>query len=168
MPHLSSTQLPLNEKLEIVLPAFTNQIQGDSSPNRVGERQNSSPLLRAACWGFEDVVRAMLDDGADLADSDVKGETALHKAARFAHLSVAIELLRHDCNVDSVDNLGMTSLHWAALNGNAQLTRLLLLHNADITIRDSYAGGMTAREMAKLMRHDSVLAVMDKYRWTAE
>jgi ankyrin repeat protein len=97
-----------------------------------------------------------------------KGETALHKAARYARLAATVTLLKNGCSIDAVDHLGMTSLHWATLNGNAQLTRLFLLHQADITIRDSYAGGMTAWEIAELMGHKPVLAIMKKYRWASE
>jgi ankyrin repeat protein len=166
--HLSSTNLALNESIENIVPAYAERNLGESTPKSVGDRHNLSPLLRASCWGFEDLVRELIKDGADMSDADLKGESALHKAARFAHLSVAIELLRNNCDVNPIDNLGMTPLHWAALNGNAQLTRLLLLHNAKVTIRDLYAGGMTARKMAELMGHDAVLGVMDKYRWVSE
>lgn len=165
---LFSGNAPLNEELEYVSPAYCDSFDAEMCPSSVGNRQNLSPLLRASCWGFEDVVKQLVDDGADVYERDVKGETALHKAARFGHLATAIALLRSGCELDVRDNLGMTPLHWAALNGNAQLSRLLLLHQADTKIRDHYAGGMTAKEMAELMGHNSVLRIMEKYRWASE
>ena len=62
----------------------------------------------------------------------------------------------------------MTALHWAALNGNIQMTRLLLLHHANPDARDHYAGGMTPGEMAQLMGHDVILDVIERYRWVNE
>ncbi len=164
----SSTGLTLEQKLELASSINATEPDYHSPPESVGLRQNLSPLHRASCWGFEDVVQALITDGADLAETDHKGETALHKAARFARLAAAVTLLKNRCDVHAVDHLGMTPLHWAALNGNAQLTRLFLLHQADIHIRDNYAGGMTAREMAELMGHKHVLAVMKKYRWASQ
>ena len=161
----TKTNVPLSERLEAIAPSYAVQADGDGSPQSVGDRHNLSPLLRASCWGFEDLVLSLIADGADIAETDTKGETALHKAARFAHLTVAIALLRKGCNVDAMDCLGMTPLHWAALNGNTQMTRLLLLHQADTSIRDNYAGGMTATEMAELMGHESILGIMQKYQW---
>lgn len=164
----SLTGLTLDQKLDLIAPAYATRSVRESIPESVGLRRNLSPLLRASCWGFEDVIQALIADGADSKEADDKGETALHKAARFAHLAVAVTLLRNRCNVDAVDHLGMTPLHWAALNGNTQLTRLFLLHRADVNIRDNYAGGMTAREMAELMGHEPVLAIMQKYRWASQ
>ena len=61
-----------------------------------------------------------------------------------------------------------TPLHWAALNGNVRLSRLLLIHGADPTVRDYYAGGMTPAEMAQLMGHDPVLEIIERYRSRSE
>lgn len=126
------------------------------------------PLLRAAAWGFEDIIAQMIEAGANLAETDTKGETALHKAARFAHLPIAARLLRKGIKVNAKDALGMTALHWAAIGGNVQMTRLLLLHHADPDARDHYAGGMTPGEMAQLMGHDVILDVVERYRWVNE
>lgn len=127
-----------------------------------------SPLLRAASWGFDEIIQKFIDKGSDLTETDLKGETALHKAARFAQLSVAVRLLRAGVEVDAVDRLGMTALHWAALNGNVQLTRLLLIHQADPTLQDYFTGGMTPGEMAQLMGHDIILDILERYRWAVK
>lgn len=131
------------------------------------QSNNLSPLLRAASWGFEEIVDKLIDVGADIGEADGKGETALHKAARFSQLSIAIRLLRAGAEVNAVDCLGMTPLHWSSLNGHVQLTRLLLIHQADPSMRDYYAGGMTPGEMATLMGHDSILELYEKYKWAS-
>ncbi|MFP6583066.1 MAG: ankyrin repeat domain-containing protein [Candidatus Hydrogenedentota bacterium] len=127
-----------------------------------------SPLLRAASWGFEEIVDKLIWGGADLTESDGNGETALHKAARFSQFPVALRLLRAGVSIDALDSLGMTPLHWTALNGHAQLTRLLLIHQADPTILDYYAGGMTPAEMAQLMGHDVILDLLERYKRTSK
>lgn len=126
-----------------------------------------SPLLRAASWGFEEIVDKLIGGGVDLTESDGNGETALHKAARFSQMPVALRLLRAGASINALDSLGMTPLHWTALNGHVQLTRLLLIHRADTTIRDYYAGGMTPADMAQLMGNDVILDLLDRYKWVS-
>jgi hypothetical protein len=53
-----------------------------------------SLLLRAASWGFDEIVKKFIDKGCDLTENNLKGETVLHKATRFAQLAVTVRLLR--------------------------------------------------------------------------
>jgi ankyrin repeat protein len=54
----------------------------------------SSCLHLAAIAGDEDIVKVLLDNGAKIARSDLKGATPLHKAAEYDCADVARVLLR--------------------------------------------------------------------------
>ena len=119
-----------------------------------------SELQRATCWGFEDVVMELIEDGADVTDIDARGETALHKAARLNKFESAKVLLENGADVNTKDSLGMTPLHWASLTGNEPMTELLLENYGDVYARDYFAGGMTPLSIARLMGYDELVTMM--------
>ena len=117
-------------------------------------------LHRAACWGFDDVVNDLIQEGADPDEMDSQGETALHKAARLGNLEAAQALIENDADVSLADSLGMTALHWAALTGSLPMVDLLLSHGANVDARDYYAGGITPRQIARMMGHTEIVEMM--------
>jgi ankyrin repeat protein len=58
--------------------------------------------------------------------------------------------------VDERNRYGMTSLHWTALNGRADVAKTLLEWGADANARDEYTGGLTPYAIAKLMGYEEV------------
>lgn len=117
-------------------------------------------LHRAACWGFEDVVLELIEDGEDLGKIDSQGETALHKAVRLGHFTVAKVLLDEGAEVNSADSLGLTPLHWAALTGREAMVELLLVNYANVDARDYFAGGITPMGIAKLLGYTKIQETM--------
>ena len=112
----------------------------------------------------EPTVRLLLAHKADLRLTDNFGRTALDRAARRGNISIAKILiaaganysdellvaaaraddfdlfqqcLQNGCSVQAVDGKGATALHYAALNGNLEMARMLGTHNADPNARDN-------------------------------
>ncbi len=89
------------------------------------------PLNEAARRGHPDMVRLLLEAGADPAGGSVL------EAAHGGHFEVTKVLLEAGGSADSCDEDGTTALIYAALSGSSDLVRLLVEHGADVDHQDS-------------------------------
>ncbi|BCS21467.1 uncharacterized protein APUU_21899S [Aspergillus puulaauensis] len=74
-------------------------------------------LQAAANAGSVEIVRLLLDRGADIGVTDVYGQTPLHHAACQGHEAVVALLLQRGANPNSEDRQGRSSIIMAASNG---------------------------------------------------
>ena len=94
---------------------------------------HGTPLRAASYKGQIDVVRVLLDHGANVNTLDKKN-TPLSSACHGGHLEIMRLLLEHGADVDvgaDSDN-GDLVLHLASKAGQAEAIQLLLRHNADV------------------------------------
>ncbi|QDP71218.1 hypothetical protein FOG18_00765 [Legionella israelensis] len=87
---------------------------------------------------FKQVVKALLENGADINRKDAKGMTALHYAItstpEWESDGAKMRMLLDNSNgldVNIPNNEGLTPLHFAARLGQAESVKLLLEHGAD-------------------------------------
>ncbi|MFD5393564.1 ankyrin repeat domain-containing protein [Streptomyces sp. NPDC127097] len=106
------------------------------------------PLCAAACWGHEEVVRALLTHGADpnLREDDGTSYTPLMWAAANGHHRTAQLLLDGQADPDAGHG-DRTPLMVAAERGSVAVVRALLRHGASPQLVD--AQGRTAWHMAR-------------------
>ncbi|KAI3434440.1 hypothetical protein D9Q98_002517 [Chlorella vulgaris] len=126
-------------------------------------------LLDAAANGQVEVVRLLLDRGADLEAVDSDGDTALAVAAAHGHVEVVRLLLKNSANLDAPGRNGYTPLIGAALAGHLEVVQVLLKSSADLEATDN--DGDTALTVAAgkghldvvqlLLDHDADLDVHD-------
>jgi uncharacterized protein len=64
--------------------------------------------------------------------------TLLGVAVRFGHRELASFLIKHGAPLDSIEGLGGTLLHQAAIGGDPYLIRLLVDHGLDTNARDDH------------------------------
>ncbi len=83
---------------------------------------------RNADWG---VVRALVEQGADVTVRQGDGATALHWAAYWNEIEIADLLIEEGADVNAANDLGVTPLWAAAENGGAAMVRRLLEAGAD-------------------------------------
>jgi len=107
-------------------------------------------------------------------------QSSLHQAVTSQKADAVKDLLNKHAEIDSVDILGRTPLHYAAIGGYVEIAELLLDRGANINAMDSskqwtplfYATFMQHKEMVKLLikkgadqaLKDKIYRVADSYK----
>ncbi len=95
--------------------------------------------LHWACRGVHlEVVKFLVDKGADVNVEDSNKVVPLHSLAIRNSASAIAILVAKGANVDIKDYGGQTALHHAAINDAADATALLIKEGAEIESRDDY------------------------------
>ncbi|KAI9732413.1 MAG: hypothetical protein M1834_001621 [Cirrosporium novae-zelandiae] len=95
------------------------------------------PLVQAARKGKSDMVKFLLENGADISHTDFMGQTALHKACISGHMDLVEYLLNYPkVTVDPVDQSERTPLYFAAERGYLDIVNLLIKHDANVNYLD--------------------------------
>ena len=112
----------------------TGAVRGQQpmSTNIIAPRQ---PLIEAVRAGREQQVTELLAGGADTAQRDPLGRTALHYAARLGQQATVAQLLAAGAEIDARDQAGFTPLMRAAQGGHERVVQVLLDEHADPTLR---------------------------------
>lgn len=117
---------------------------------------DETPLFYAAYGGHTDVVKYLLDKGANPNAVSATGETALHFAAYAGHNEIVRMLVESEADVGAVNIEKNTPLHYAALNGTTETARLLVKYGAELNARNHY--GYTPRDRAEVSGHEEMAA----------
>jgi ankyrin repeat protein len=106
---------------------------------RVNARGKSGmPLFLAAGEGKLEVVRYLLDEGADVNAREARGNTALMEAAYFGHVETLKELLLRGADINAIGLQG-TALDVATIRKNPAAADLLR-HRGGISAREIQSG----------------------------
>jgi ankyrin repeat protein len=82
-----------------------------ADPNSTDVVDQTTPLLWAAAYGQEAIVKQLLTHGAVVDAKDNDGRTPLHWAAMNGCEAVVKQLITHGANVDAKDNGGRTLIY---------------------------------------------------------
>ena len=117
------------------------------------------PLIRAANAGFVEIVRLLIDNGAELeVNSSGRGRTSLHHAAIQGHRNVVELLLSRGAYLGARDMDGWTPLHHAASKGYTDIVAVMLSQDVDLDVTDVYHA--TPLYRAAETGHDKVVQLL--------
>ena len=118
----------------------------------------STPLHWASFRGHVEVVRYLLEHGANVTAQGEDGSMALHWASRKGHIQVICVLLQHKADAKAQDKNKLTPLHQASSRGHADSARVFLEHGVDATAQDK--NGWTPLHYAAFEGHAKVARVL--------
>jgi ankyrin repeat protein len=130
------------------LPTVRQLVQSGEDVNLLDE-VGDAPLIIAAYEGFTEIVRLLLEAGADVTVVDPGMQaTALHAAAYAGRTEAARLLIEHGIDIDKQGpHNGYTALHDAIWQNNVETARVILLARPNLTLKNH--AGQTPLEMAR-------------------
>ncbi|KAI9774707.1 MAG: hypothetical protein M1839_001668 [Geoglossum umbratile] len=100
--------------------------------------QNFTNLMVGSYFGHIEVVRLLVENGAEVNAGDEGGRTALHWAVRNGREAVVKLLVEKGAEVNAKDRDGRAALHWAVWNGHEAVVKLLIEEGAEVNAKDIY------------------------------
>lgn len=102
------------------------------------EEGGVTALMEAARKGRLEVVKLLIEKGANINAGDNEGRKALHCAVYGGNTDVMQTLLKAGADINTKENTSdFTPLHLAAEDNNIDMVRFLLEHGADASLTDS-------------------------------
>jgi hypothetical protein len=117
-----------------------------------------SPLSVASGKGYTDIVKLLVEVGADANKADAKGDTPLYMASQNNHTDIVKLLLGAGADVNKAMDDGVTPLYIASQKGHIAAVELLLQCNADIVKLTS--AGYNALDIARYQKHNSIVKIL--------
>ncbi|CZR67067.1 uncharacterized protein PAC_16966 [Phialocephala subalpina] len=125
------------------------------------DRYGRTPLYRASMNGHIEVVKLLLEKGANVNAAIEDGSTPLHRASMNGHLESVKLLLEKGANVNTATKDGSTPLHRASYNGHLESVQLLLEKGANVNAATE--DGLTPLHQASYNGHlESVKLLLEK------
>jgi ankyrin repeat protein len=124
--------------------------------------QGFTCLQFASLGGYLDIVRLLLDRGANIEAADMKhGHTSLMLASQNGRLDVVKELLDRGANINAAGRPdGWTALIFASFMGHLDVVKELLDRGANIFAKN--VSGVTARQAAERRFPDTAAFLREK------
>ena len=126
--------------------AVKTMLSADASAVNLKNATGETPLHWACIRGHRDVVRVLIEAGADVNVKTSEGWTPLHWAALKGQTNIAILLIDNKADLNAVNKDRWTPMHVAAFAGELDMIKLLIDKGADIRARDR--DGFTPMQVA--------------------
>ncbi len=118
------------------------------------DEQGQTPLMLAAQWGEDSLVKSLIAQGAHVNDKDMCKASALLKAAEQGHKDIVEVLIAHDAEINTQDMWGNTALLLATKNDCESVVTTLLQAGANSTIKNAL--GHTALLEAIIRKRNNI------------
>ncbi len=147
-----------NAVLEDDIPKLKSLIDAKVELN-VRSVDDITPLTAATILNQPEVVRILLDAGADVNAKDITGWTALiHSASANSNIEIARALIKARSDINARGIHGNTALIMAALKGNIAFVKALVEAGADLNVSADIEGeNSTALVIAEKKGHGDIV-----------
>jgi len=115
-------------------------VERSQNVNARGFRRKETPLSVASRQGYSEVVRVLLEHGADTETRDVFTSSPLELSSKNGHVEVLRVLLENHADVNVSDEYNWTALHFASTSGHVAVARVLLENGADANAKTTNNG----------------------------
>ena len=89
-------------------------------------------LAYACKYNHMDIVKFLLENGADINETVNTGSTPLAVALLAGNFEIADFLIQKKADINKSDIMGMSPLMWAAKEGNLKVVQYLVEHGANV------------------------------------
>ncbi len=144
----------IRRKQDCDVPRALYLISEGAPPDTQSSEDGETVLTLACEYGLIDVVKALLDKGANIEKGGKGDLPPLMNAVFGGHENVARLLLDRHANINQSYGTGMVALAFAAYHGNAAMVRFLVENGADIFKKDN--NGRMAFDRAVERNHADV------------
>ena len=121
------------------------------------ELEDAEPIYYASEAGLGDVVRVLLEDGADVNAEGGDNDSALQIASIEGHEEIVKMLLQHGADVNAEGGDNDSALQIASFEGHEEIVKMLLQHGADV---NAQGGHGTALQMASTAGHEAIVEML--------
>ena len=117
-----------------------------------------TPITDAIRTNNIEIIKLMIENGANVHKSTSLGETYLHFAAFLNRIELIEYFISKGIDVNVKKNGNLTSLHIAAITGYEDIARLLIVKGADINCKSSDGG--TALHFAEAAGNNEIVNLL--------
>ncbi|MDR3285202.1 MAG: ankyrin repeat domain-containing protein [Holosporales bacterium] len=118
----------------------------------------STPLHDAAFYAYTEVIKVLIDAGANKNAIDPNGMTPLHYATFFGDAKTIRVLIDAGADKNARDTNGMTPLHHVAAGRHTEAVRVLIDAGADKNARDQ--NGRTPCDIAAEYGYEDIVRIL--------
>ena len=160
--HLREFEMLLAVRTDNISEVKNSIEQGADINFHDSRMEGVTALHEASRKGNVEIVKYLLQNGADINSKNHMGLTPLHIAAFCGENSLVTTLIENgaDVNAEAKDNL--TPLHSAAVGGNLDTVELLLNNGAEPRAGSS-KDGSTPEDFARREGHQAVIDLLSEY-----
>lgn len=123
------------------------------------EIEGTTPLINASMENDVEELKVLLDEGADINETDMDNSTALHWAVYYSSYDAAEFLLQQGANPNTIDLYDSTPLLSAVYSEDVEMVKILLEYGADKGFEDS--SGYTAYDYAVDYGNEELMSLLE-------
>jgi ankyrin repeat protein len=124
------------------------------------DKDGYPPLQSAIYFGHTQMVKILIENGADLAGTNNKNSTALHMAVELGKVDAVQLLIENNAPLDAQDNKGSTPLHVAVFGKKLDLIKMLVEAKANINATDNV--GMAPIKYAIMAKDEKLTKLLEE------
>ncbi|KAL9099155.1 MAG: hypothetical protein Q9163_005304 [Psora crenata] len=130
--HLASKQITEPASLTVLKLL----LEKGSVDLNVTDGDGLTPLYYACSHYYDEVVKYLVSQGANVNSTDVRGRTPLHRACFRGYENIVRYLVSQGANVNSTDVDWTTPLHCACSHGDEEVIKYLVSQGANVNSTD--------------------------------